>query len=400
MNIDASIAKGRAGRATDPIQRAMALRPAIEDAAPAIEQSRSLPPELRAALHDAGLFRLLLPRAFNGEEVEPTMFVAMVEEIAKGDASTAWCVAQGSGCSMAAAYVEPDVAREIFGAANAVLAWGPVGPNAKATAVEGGYRVTGTWLYASGSRHAEWLGGHSSLVDAKGERCMGPDGKPAERTMLFRKSDAVVQDDWQVVGLKGTGSDTYTVTDMFVPARYAFTREAEADCRESGPLYRFTTFQMFGAGFAGVALGTARATLDAFIRVASTKVPMLASKPLRENAVVQSQVAVAEAQWQSSRAFLMQTLEQMWQAALRGEGFSMQQRAALRLAAVHAIHQSKAVVETAYHLAGGSAIFENQAFERRLRDIHAVTQQVQSQFSNFEVAGQVLLGLPNASKLI
>jgi alkylation response protein AidB-like acyl-CoA dehydrogenase len=400
MNIDASIAKTQAGLTADPIQRAKALRPVIEGAAQSIEQNRSLPQELRASLHDAGLFRLLLPRRFDGEEVEPATFVAAVEEIAKGDASTAWCMAQGSGCSMAAAYVEPEVAREIFSRSDAVLAWGPVGPNAKATALEGGYRVTGTWLYASGSRHAEWLGGHSPLVDAKGERCMGPDGKPAERTMLFRKSDAVVKDVWQVVGLKGTGSDTYTVTDMFVPARYTFTRESADDRRETGTLYRFTTYQMFGAGFAGVALGIARATLDAFIQVASSKISMLASKPLRENAVVQSQIAVAEAKWQSCRAFLMQTLEQMWQTALRGENFSMQQRAALRLAAVHAIHQSKEVVETAYHLAGGSAIFENQAFERRLRDIHAVTQQVQAQLVNFEVVGQVLLGLPVTSKLI
>jgi len=384
----------------DPIERARQLRPMIEAAAPAIEQSRSLPQELRAALHGAGLFRLLLPRKFNGEEVEPATFVAAVEEIAKSDASTAWCVAQGSGCSMAAAYLEPDVAREVFGSADAVLAWGPVGPNARATAVEGGYRVTGTWLYASGSRHSEWLGGHSPLVEAKGEHCLGPDGKPAERTVLFRKRDAVVEDVWQVMGLKGTGSDTYTVTDMFIPARYSFTRESADDRRENGPLYRFTTYQIYGASFAGVALGIARATLDAIIQVASTKIPMLASKPLRENAVVQSQVAMAEAKWQSSRAFLMQTLEQMWLTASRGESFSMQQRAALRLAAVHAIHQSKEVVGTAYHLAGGSAIFESQAFERRLRDIHAVTQQVQSQFSNFEVAGQVLLGLPSASKLI
>ena len=141
-------------------------------------------------------------------------------------------------------------------------------------------------------------------------------------------------------------------------------------------------------------------TLDAFIQIASTKVPMLGSKPLRDNPVVQSKVAVAEAEWQSSRAYLMQALRDMWGAASRGESATLQQRAALRLAAVHASHQAKEVVETAYHFAGGTAIFENQAFERRLRDIHAVTQQVQSQFVNFEVAGQVLLGLPVTSKLI
>lgn len=149
-----------------------------------------------------------------------------------------------------------------------------------------------------------------------------------------------------------------------------------------------------------MALGIARATLDAFMQMAASKVAMLASKPLRENAVVQSQVAQAEAKLQSSRALVMQTLREMWDIASRGEASSLDLRARLRLAATHAVHQAKDVVETAYHFGGGTAIFENQPFERRLRDIHAVTQQVQSQISNFEVAGQVLLGLPVTSKLI
>ena len=212
-----------------------------------------------------------------------------------------------------------------------LVAWGPVGPTVKATAVEGGYRATGTWSYASGSRHAQWLGGHSPLVDAEGKPCLGPDGKPTERTMLFPKSEAIICDVWQVMGLKGTGSDAYTVTDLFVPARYTFTRESASDRRESGPLYRFTTYQIYGSAFASVALGIARATLDAFIQIAGTKVPMLGSKPLRDNPVVQSKVAVAEAQWQSSRAFLMQALGDMWETACRREGFTLQQRAALRL---------------------------------------------------------------------
>jgi indole-3-acetate monooxygenase len=397
MNIDTPIAKGEA--VIDPVQRARQLRPRIEAAAPAIERMCALTSELLSALHDAGLFRLLLPRSCGGEEVEPAVFVAAVEEIAKGDASTAWCVSQGSGCSVTAAYIEPAVAREIFGDRTAVLAWGPGGSNAKATAVEGGYRVSGTWPYASGSRHAQWLGGHCALVDAEGAPCLGADGKPAERTMLFPRSKAAVHDVWQVIGLKGTGSDTYMVTDLFVPARYTFTRESAADRREAGPLYRFTSYQLYGAGFAGVALGIARATLDAFIAVTG-KVPALAAKPLREDAAVQSKVAIAEAQWHSARAFLMQTLNEMWEIASHGETFTLRQRATLRLAAVHAVHQCKELIETAYHLAGGAAIFENQPFERRLRDIHTVAQQVQSQFINFELAGQVLLGFPSTSKLI
>jgi indole-3-acetate monooxygenase len=396
MDIDTSTMS----QATDLVRRARLLRPLIEAEAPAVERGCALTPKLLAALHDARLFKMLLPRSAGGDEIDPLAFITAIEELAKADGSTAWCVAQASGCSIAAAYVEPAVAQEVFGAEDAVLAWGPVGPTVKATAVEGGYRATGTWSYASGSRHAQWLGGHSPLVDAEGKPCLGPDGKPAERTMLFPKSQAAIRDVWQVMGLKGTGSDSYTVTDLFVPARYTFTREAAADRREGGALYQFTTYQIYGAAFASVALGIARATLDAFTQIAASKVPMLGSKPLRENPVVQSRLAVAEAQWHSSRAFLMQALEDMWDAACHGNGFTLQQRAALRLAAVHAGHQAKEVIETAYHFAGGSAIFENQPFERRLRDVHAVTQQVQAQFVNFEVVGQVLLGLPVTSKLI
>src|SRR5437016_5052477 len=135
MNDQAMITKSHAARDAGPIERARALRPLIERAAPEIEQNRSLSSDIFAALHDANLFRLLLPRRFGGEELEPATFVATIEEIANADASTAWCVAQASGCSLAAAYLEPEVARDIFGGARAVLAWGPFTPNAKATAV-------------------------------------------------------------------------------------------------------------------------------------------------------------------------------------------------------------------------------------------------------------------------
>src|ERR1041384_5758412 len=246
---DMNTPTGRELADINPIERARQLRPMIEAAAPTIEQGRALPQELLAALFDAGLFKMLLPRSCGGEESDPVTFVTAIEEIAKADASTAWCVAQASGCSIAAAYIEPAVAQEIFAAKDAVVAWGPVGPTVRATAVDGGYRVTGTWSYASGSRHAQWLRGHSPLGDADGKPCLGADGKPTERTMLFPTTKAVIRDVWQVVGLKGTGSDTYTVTDLFVPARYTFTRESAARSEEAGPIYRFTTYQIYGAAF-------------------------------------------------------------------------------------------------------------------------------------------------------
>jgi alkylation response protein AidB-like acyl-CoA dehydrogenase len=238
------------------------------------------------------------------------------------------------------------------------------------------------------------------VLEADGRARLAPDGKPAERTLLIPKASAQINDIWRVIGLKGTGSDNYAIEDLFVPDRYTFTRESAADRRGRGALYRFTTFHLYGIGFAAIALGLARASLDAFVALAATKVPKTKTFVLRDNAVVQSQVALAEAQLASARAYLLSILDKTWTTAARGEALSLMQRAALKLAGTYAVHQSKDVVDTVYHAAGATAIFEDNPFERRFRDVHTVIQQVQAQFANFEMVGQVLLGLPSPSKLI
>ncbi len=343
---------------------------------------------------------MLLPRSCGGEEVAPAVFMQAIEEIAKADASTAWCLAQGSGSSMAAAYLTPAAARTFFGDPRAVMASGPSGTTAKAVVAEGGYRVTGTWAFASGIRHATVLGAHCSVAEPDGTLRLGADGKPVERTVLAPKASGTVEDVWHVVGLKGTGSNTYSISDLFIPEDHTFNRESAENRRESGPLYRFSTYQLYGTGFAGIALGIGRAALDAFMALAVEKTPYRRMQVLRDNAVVQSQVALCEAKLNASRAYMLQTLNALWDTASQGENLTLQQRAALRLAAVHAIHQAKDVVDTVYHAAGATAIFESNPFERRFRDLHTVTQQIQGQLSNFELVGQVLLGLPSQTKLI
>ena len=292
--------------ASDCIARARALAPLIAANAARIEQEREIVPEVLAALHEARLFRMLLPRSCGGWEADPVTFMQAIEELAKADGSTAWCVAQASGCSVTAAYVEPAVAREIFGDARAVMAWGPgpAGSNGKAVPVAGGYRASGSWSFASGIKHAGWLGCHCAVVEPDGTPRLAPDGQPAERTMLIPKASAAVNDVWRVVGLRGTGSDTYTVDDLFVPDAYTYTREAPADRREAGPLYRCSMYHLYGIGFAAIGLGLARAALDAFVALAATKVPKAKTSVLRDNAVVQAQVALAEAKLASSRAYL------------------------------------------------------------------------------------------------
>jgi alkylation response protein AidB-like acyl-CoA dehydrogenase len=388
------------GNIGDCVARAKTLAPLIAAQAARMERERELAPEVLAALHAAQLCRMLLPRSCGGLEVDPLTFMQAIEELAKADGSTAWCVVQACGCSMSAAYVAPDVAREIFGDPRAVMAWGPIEASGKALAVEGGYRASGSWSFASGIKHAGWLGCHCPVLEPDGRPRLGPEGKPAERTMLIPKASAKVSDIWRVIGLNGTGSDMYAIDDLFVPDAYTFTRESPADRREQGPLYRFMTFHLYGTGFAAIALGLARAALDAFIVLAATKVPKTKTFVLRDNAVVQSQIALAEAKLASSRAYLLETLQECWDALVRGEALTLRQRAMLKLAGTYAVHQAKDVVDSAYHAAGATAIFEDNPFERRFRDVHTVIQQVQAQFANFEMVGQVLLGLPSPSKLI
>ncbi|MFM1814003.1 MAG: hypothetical protein RLZ98_698 [Pseudomonadota bacterium] len=354
-----------------------------------------------SALHGAGLFRMLLPRSAGGGEVSPQEFIMAVEAIAGADASTGWCVGQGSGCSLAAAYLDPEIAEQVFGPSNAILAWGPTPKpeNGRAVVVDGGYRVTGSWQFASGSRHATWLGGHCFLRHPDGSLIKGDDGAPVERTMLFERGKARISDVWQVMGLKGTGSDSYVVEDLYVPAGYAFKRDNLDDKRAAGPLYRFTTLNIYGMAFASVALGIGRAMLSSFIELAGSKTPHASRKLLRDSSVVQADVAQAEAKLASARAFLLEVVGDMWATAQVGEPFSVEQRARLRLGSTFAIHQAKDVVDTCYSAAGATAIFESQPFERRFRDMHAVTQQVQAQAQNFELVGQALLGLPASPRL-
>jgi indole-3-acetate monooxygenase len=385
----------------DCIANARALAPVIAAAAPRIEADRELPPDLLDALHEARLWRMLLPRAYGGDEVSPVDYVQAIEEIAKADASTAWCIGQTSVCSTVSRNMRPHVAEEIFkNNPRGVLSWGPTN-NAKAIAEEGGYRVSGVWPFASGSKHATYLAAHCFIVEGDGAPRRDADGKPVQKTLLVPRERATWQDVWHVMGLRGTGSNTYTLTDVFVPEDYTIDYHAlnSAGRHEHGPLYSFTIYQLFGSSFPAIALGIARTMLDDFCKLAQAKTPMGQTTVLRDNAVVQSQVGVAQSQLAAARSFFLDAWREIWQAAQSGS-ITIDQRVRLRMASSHLSHTARQVCETVYLAAGATAIFESNSFERRFRDMHAVSQQSQSQFSIFEAIGRYFLGLPHGSRLI
>jgi alkylation response protein AidB-like acyl-CoA dehydrogenase len=376
------------------ISRAEKLRPVVEAASNEIEDRRRIVPALLDRLHEARLFRLLLPHSAQGDETDPVTFFHVIETIAQGDASTAWCLSQAGGCAMTAAYLEPTVAREIFGNDRAVLAWGP-GPKSRAVEVEGGYRVTGTWAFASGGRHATWLGCHAPIFQADGTPRLGDAGKPIERVMLVPSGDVQWTDIWNVVGLRGTASDQFALTDHFVRADHSFGRDfehPERERRESGPLYRMSAMTCYEVGFAGVALGIARGALDSFIDTARTKIPRGSKSPIRDGAVVQSNLAQAEIGIRSARAWLLQELATIWREISAGARLTIDHRITIRGASTNAIHKAREAVDMTYNAAGATAIFESHPLERRFRDIHTVTQQLQGRLSHFETVGAWMLG--------
>jgi indole-3-acetate monooxygenase len=385
----------------DCVANARALAPVIAAAAPRIEANRELPADLVAALHEARLWRMLVPRSYGGDEVSPVEYVQAIEEVAKADASTAWCIGQTSVCSTISRSMKPEVAEEIFKKnPRGVLAWGPTN-NAKAFAEKGGFRVSGVWPFASGSHHATWLAAHCVIHEADGMPRRDANGNPVQKTLVVPCERATFQDTWHVMGLKGTGSDTYTLTDVFVPEDYAVNYHAlnPAERREHGPLYMFSIYQLFGSSFPAVALGIARTMLDDFCALAQSKTPTGHTTLLRDGAVIQSQVGVAQSQLAAARAFFLEAWREIWQAAQTG-AFSMDQRVRLRMASIHASQTARQVVETVYLAAGATAVFESNPFERRFRDMHAVSQQAQSQFQIYEAIGRHFLGLPPNSRLI
>ncbi len=277
----------------DPVARARELGAEIAAAADEIERTRRIPEALLGRLHGSRLFRMLLPRSAGGDESEPAVYVAAIEELARHDASIAWNAFVANSSSLIAAYLEPAVNHAIFADPRSIVAWGP--PNAsRARAVDVGYRLTGKWDFASGCRQARWMGAHCHVLEADGALRLNRFGRPTVRTLLFPASDATLLDTWRTIGLCGTASDSYCVNDVFVSEAFSTTREDPTLRRERGPLYAFTMQCLYATGVAAVAFGIARAMLSEFITLASRKAPRGLAR-LADNAVVQADVARAEA---------------------------------------------------------------------------------------------------------
>jgi len=361
-----------------------------------IEAARTLPADVVAALAREGFTRLCLPRSLGGPELHPAWLMRTLEALASGDGSAGWCAMIASTSGVLAAYLEPELAKLVYGSPEAISG-GVFAPRGVAKRVAGGFRVTGRWAFASGCSHCSWLMGGCFVEGESGRETLAG-GVPDIRLLLFPREEAKILDTWDVVGLAGTGSHDIEVRDLFVPEGRDVSLMADRP-RERGALYAFPVFGLLGVGVAAVGLGVARRALEELSALACEKTPALGRRRLAERSLTQARVAEADAELAAARAGLAAAIDAAWSSAEAG-AIPLRERAALRAAATFAARTGARVAASMYDLGGGSSIYRSSALQRCLRDTQVVKQHAMVGEGTYELAGRVLLGLDaDASQL-
>jgi alkylation response protein AidB-like acyl-CoA dehydrogenase len=375
------------------LEVARKLAPQIRSYADAIETERELPRPLFETLADAGLFHMALPRSLGCAEIDLPTYIQVIEELGKADASTAWVINQGGIFATYASRMPRDLARAIWiDTPRGVVANTPA-PTAQAVVVPGGYRVTGRQGFSTGCRHASWLASHAQIVDNGHPRRL-ESGELETRYLFVPVDEAERLDTWHVRGMRGTGTHHFAVHDVFVPAERSVLA-AGAPLVETGPLYQIPRTLVFASGDASVALGTARAALTTFYELAGAKTPRAMRGLLRDQSIVQVDIGHAEANLRAGRAFLTEAVGDLWAAVSTTGTMSLDQRAALRIAATHAIWLAVQVVDTVYNTAGATSVYEGHPLQRAFQDVHVMSQHLQARHTHYELVGRYWLGLGN-----
>ncbi len=369
-----------------------ALAPLIKESVPAMDAERRLPAKLVDALRTLGAFRMAVPRAYGGLELDPMTQVRVVEELSRLDGSVGWCSMISTAGSFGSAFLAPEVAQRLCGH-NAFSLAGQVVPIGRAELVAGGYRVSGRYRFGSGCNHASIMAGGSVIFEDGKPRLV--DGRPDIRVMTFPPSSCTILDTWYTTGLVGTGSNDYVVENVFVPFDESWNFAERPQI--AGPLYCFAP--LFLVSHAGVPLGIARSAIDAVTELASRKDLMpdphklFGSRKLADDSRAHEAIAIAEGELAAARAFTYSSLEELWQTLQRGERLSPRQRALYRIMLIYVHRVAKEVTAKMYDLAATSAIYRSNPLDRLMRDILTACQHGIVHPKMYRPAGRMLLGM-------
>jgi alkylation response protein AidB-like acyl-CoA dehydrogenase len=358
------------------------LAPEITARAGEIEAARRVPLDLVASLTEAGCFRMLVPRSHGGVGLGLPAVGQVLRELATADGSVAWTVMIGSAAPFILSRLPRETFDEIYADGPDVVLAGAFNPTGVATPVDGGFRVTGQWAFASGCEHAHWFIAH----------CVVDDGRVPPICMMVLAPDQVeIKHTWSAAGLCGTGSHDFVATNGFVPDRRTFSVFADEPCLPD-PEWQMPELSASTLLFAHVALGIAEGAMGEITALATDKVRFTDPGRLAANPLFQSQLGEADTRLRAARALLHTDAHAAWTTATAGIPFTDEHRARIRTTNTWVTRTAAGVVDTAYQVAGAGALFSTSPLQRRLRDIHALTQHVALKLDTFTMAGAVLAG--------
>ena len=356
------------------LENAKALAPVLRERAAEIEANRSLPEDVVQLLRDAGVFRIGFSRAWGGPEMTSMEQTEVIEALSYGDASVGWCAKLGSDIGLHANFLDQDEARRMFTSIDMHSA-GVLPVTGHAERVPGGYRLTGRWGFGSGSTHADWVAS-GAMVFENGEPYASPDGSNPHESRLFMVPQEEIRslDNWYTLGLCGSGSSDYTITDVFVPENHSLTFDNPKV--PNGPLVQPDVIQR---SMCGVPLGMTRAALDYVRALTIERVDMLKGRPWRmsgvawkDNEHIQITLAECEADYSTTRAGVYRALERQWEVTADGTGtlddLTPDERVAPALTGWQAFQMAKRVVLRLCDLLGTAAIRSDDPMNRWLRD--------------------------------
>jgi indole-3-acetate monooxygenase len=371
------------------LARVDGLAPVIAASADESEHLRRLAPSAVEALSRAGLFRLWVPRSLGGAEVDAATLVRVVEAISRIDGAAGWCVTIASNSSLPAGYLPSAAARHIYGDDPLLVTGGTWPPLGQAVPVDGGYRVTGRWPFASGCHHTRWLEGGCRIIE-EGRPRLEANGSPVVRILYLPASSCEILDTWDTSGLRGTGSHDFTAQDVFVPADHSVSFHEPPV--ENGPLYAFPVIALSCTSIAAASLGIARHALDILTEMSRSKVAMRSQQALSQSPVVHIDLGQAEGLLRSGRALLHQTIDEVWKVVSAGKQLDVRDRAMMSLAATQATNGAITAVDLACRAAGSASLYTASLLERCQRDVRAVGTHIAVAYPNYELVGQALLG--------
>jgi len=380
-----------------PLERVAALADTIRAGGDGAQQLRRVPSETIDALVDAGMFRFTIPNDLGGEDASVTDTIDVIEAISAIDGSVGWNVMLGSEINaMAAGGMDPDIAYEVYVENPRVIMCGGGGPGTKPSRAvaqaDGSFRVSAQATFISGCHNAEWCFMGAPIFDGD-EMRRDAAGQPMARMWFLHRSEWEIVDTWNVAGLRGSGSHDVRADGALVPARLAGVELMIVPPRYDNPVYRIPVPLRLAYNKAAVALGVARGALDAFVELATTKVPLMSSSPLRDRPIAQQRMGEAEATVRAARAFLIEamgTVEAELHAGRPAPSGPATQIA--RLACTHVANTCMTAVDSIHNAAGTSAMYLDSPLERKLRDAHGCATHRWVAHPLYGELGKIFLG--------